>query len=76
MFPAHVYKLIGRSENLFLKISDHRYHGTTYDVQREKDLMLWLNGKLPVPEVLHFEQHENDNFLLMSEVGGEAGYAY
>lgn len=76
MSPARVYKLIGHSENLFLKISDHRYHGTTYDVQREKEIMLWLNGKLPVPEVLHFEQHENENYLLMSEVGDEAGFAY
>jgi aminoglycoside 3'-phosphotransferase III len=76
MSPARVYKLLGRNENLYLKISDHQYHGTTYDVEREKDIMLWLKGKLPVPEVLHFEQHENSNFLLMREVSGDIGYAY
>lgn len=76
MSPARVYQLIGRSENLYLKISDSQYHGTTYDVEREKDVMLWLAGKLPVPEVLHFEQHENQKFLLMREINGEAGYAY
>jgi len=74
MSPARVYKLIGRNKNLYLKISDSRYHGTTYDVEREKDIMLWLKSKLPVPEILHFEQHENENFLLMSEIDGVVGH--
>ncbi len=40
MSPARVYKLIGRNENLYLKVSDHPYRGTTYDVEREKEIML------------------------------------
>lgn len=76
MSPVRVYKLIGRNENLYLKISESLYRGTTYDVEREKDIILWLTGKLPVPEVLHFEQYENTSFLLIREVSGEAGYAY
>ncbi len=76
MSPARVYQLIGRNETLYLKISDRRYHGTTYDVEREKDMMVWLQGKLPVPEVLHFEQYENTNYLLMRAASGEPGYAY
>jgi aminoglycoside 3'-phosphotransferase-3 len=44
MSPARVYKLIGRNENLYLKMSDSQYRGTTYDVEREKDIMLWLKG--------------------------------
>jgi len=76
MSPARVYKLIGRNENLYLKMSDSQYRGTTYDVEREKDIMLWLKGKLPVPEVLHFEQYENTSFLLMREVSGDVGYVY
>ncbi len=55
MSPAKVYKLVGENENLYLKMTDSRYKGTTYDVEREKDMMLWLEGKLPVPKVLHFE---------------------
>jgi aminoglycoside phosphotransferase len=35
-----------------------------------------LKGKLPVPEVLHFEQYENTSFLLMREVSGDVGYVY
>ena len=48
MSPAKVYKLVGENENLYLKMTDSRYKGTTYDVEREKDMMLWLEGKLPV----------------------------
>ena len=76
MSPARVYKLTGRGENLYLKISDSQYHGTTYDVEREKDIMLWAQTKLPVPKALHFEQYEGANFLLMSEVGGITGQEY
>lgn len=76
MSPARVYRLIGRRENLYLKVSDTQYRGTTYDVEREKDLLLWLRGKLPVPEVLHFEQYQNASFLLMREVPGLVGSAY
>lgn len=70
MSPAKVYKLVGENENLYLKMTDSRYIGTTYDVEREKDMMLWLEGKLPVPKVLYFEQHEGWNNLLMSEADG------
>lgn len=76
MSPARVYKLIGGNENLYLKMIESQYRGTTYDVEREKDVMLWLKGKLPVPEVLHFEQYENTSFLLMREVSGTIGYEY
>ncbi|MDM6433762.1 phosphotransferase, partial [Staphylococcus aureus] len=65
-----VYKLVGENENLYLKMTDSRYKGTTYDVEREKDMMLWLEGKLPVPKVLHFERHDGWSNLLMSEADG------
>ena len=32
MSPAKVYKLVGENENLYLKMTDSRYKGTTYDV--------------------------------------------
>ena len=40
MSPAKVYKLVGENENLYLKMTDSRYKGTTYDVEREKDMMI------------------------------------
>lgn len=74
MSPAQVFKLVGDHDNLYLKTSGSQFHGTTYDVAREKDIILWLNGRLPVPEIVHFEQYENTNFLLMREVEGTVGY--
>lgn len=70
MSPGRVYKLLGRGENLYLKISDSRFDGTTYDVEREKNLLLWLKGTLPVPEVLAFERHDDKHYLLMTEADG------
>ncbi len=70
MSPAKVYRLTNGHDTLFLKISDSRYDGTTYDVQREMNTMLWLKGKLPVPEVIHFEEHEGRKYLLMSAAHG------
>lgn len=70
MSPARVYRLVSDSETLYLKVSDARFCGTTYDVEREKDVLLWLKGKLLVPEVLHFEQQDGVNYLLMSAVRG------
>lgn len=70
MSPAKVYQLTGNSEVLYLKMTDCRYAGTTYDVEREKDMLLWLQDKLPVPRVLHFERHEGWHTLLMSQAPG------
>ena len=36
MSPAKVYKLVGENENLYLKMTDSRYKGTTY-VKRQPD---------------------------------------
>ncbi len=68
--PARVYALTGRQQILYLKTSDQRCQGTSYDVGHEKDLLLWLQGQLPVPEVLHYEEHDGTKFLLMSAVSG------
>jgi len=51
-------------------MTDRRYKGTTYDVEREKEMMLWLEGKLPVLKVLYFEQYEGWHNLIMSEADG------
>ena len=68
--PARVYALTGRQPTLYLKTSDSHCQGTSYDVGREKDLLLWLQGRLPVPEVLHYEEHDGVSFLLISAVTG------
>jgi [ribosomal protein S18]-alanine N-acetyltransferase len=37
----------------------------------EKEAMLWLQNRLPVPKVLYFEAYEGRDYLLMSEVPGK-----
>ena len=52
MSPAKVYKLVGENENLYLKMTDSRYKGTTYDVEREKDMMLSERNLAPILTLL------------------------
>lgn len=68
--PTNVYKLINDKHAIYLKTSGMQFKNTTYDVEREKEVLNWLEGKLPVPRVLHFERGEDFNYLLMSEVEG------
>ena len=49
MSPAKVYKLVGENENLYLKMTDSRYKGTTYDGWKESCLFqrsCTLNGMM------------------------------
>lgn len=70
MFFVKVYKLVGENENLYLKMMDSWYKGIIYDVEWEKDMMLWLEGKLFVLKVLYFEWYDGWSNLFMSEVDG------
>lgn len=70
MSPAQVYKLVGKINNLYLKMSNSILNGTTYDVSKEKEVMIWIGNKLTVPEVLYYESFEGNNYLLMSELKG------
>jgi aminoglycoside phosphotransferase len=48
----------------FLKIAEYQ------TLQPEKERIEWLQGRLPVPQVLHFAQDETRDYLLLSEVSG------
>ena len=39
--------------------------------ENERELLVWLDGKLPVPKVLEFEIMDGYSFLLMSKLRGE-----
>lgn len=40
------------------------------DADREAQAMVWLRGRLPVPEVLCYEKRDGKSFLLMSRLPG------
>lgn len=52
-------------EDMVLKIEK-----TGEEPERERTMMEWLKGRLPVPQILAFERHMGSNYLLMSKVPG------
>jgi aminoglycoside phosphotransferase len=57
-------------ENLYLKIAPR----IDSELEREKQRLGWLAGKLPVPEVRLFVQDEERDYLLISEVKGAGAH--
>lgn len=72
--PTEVFKLIGPSETLYLKIGHQKFSSTTYSIAREKDVMLWLSERMKVPEVLDYLEKDEHQFLLMKRLEGEVLY--
>lgn len=72
--PTDVFKLIGPSETLYLKIGHQKFSNTTYSIARERDVMLWLSQKLRVPKVLNYLEKNEYQFLLMQQLEGEGLY--
>lgn len=65
----------GMSGTSILRVEDTHYlksavRGSEQDLQRELAVLLWLQGKLSVPEVVYYAEHGNTQFLLMTAVGG------
>lgn len=53
-------------EDMVLKIED-----SSVSMQKQVQIMQWLEGKVPVPQVLAYEEENGKSYLLMSRVGGE-----
>lgn len=53
-------------EDMVLKIEE-----TSASVQKQVEMMQWLEGKVPVPQVLAYEVENEKSYLLMSRMGGE-----
>ena len=53
-------------EDVVLKIGDN----PTYMFEQVQ-MMQWLEGKIPVPQVLHYEEKNGKYYLLMSRIGGK-----
>lgn len=68
--PAEVYRCDSPDDILYLKGISDAYAGTTYSVTRERDALLWLRGRLRVPEVLDFARGDGWSWLLMGELPG------
>ncbi|MGO4538594.1 APH(3') family aminoglycoside O-phosphotransferase [Paenibacillus sp. 2TAB19] len=67
MSASRTYRLSGERETSYLKVQSL----VPYDcLSDERDRIVWLQGKLPVPEVLFYDRDESHEYLLLSEVAG------
>lgn len=64
---AQVFHLQLPAKSSYLK---YLPHGTHFDLTGERERLLWLKDKLPVPDVLHWQTTEEGQYLLMSELKG------
>lgn len=67
---AHVFLLEG-TENRYLKIAPRKLK---MSLDREVQILKWIEGKLPAPKVLLFTQEMDFEYLLMTEVKGIPSY--
>ena len=68
--PTSVFRLSFANEILYLKLVHNKYEPTSYSVEREKDVLIWLSGRLPVPRVIDYAETDDHQFLVMSQVEG------
>ncbi|UUZ89362.1 aminoglycoside 3'-phosphotransferase [Paenibacillus sp. P25] len=67
MSEASVFRLQDDGNTYYLKIQPNR---AVEHLWQERDRLLWLQGKLPVPEVLAYEQDDRSEYLLITEIRG------
>ena len=70
MSAAEVLQCKAANDHLFLKSIDAIYANTTFSVNRERQVMQWLDGKLNVPKVVDYAARDNREYLLMSAING------
>lgn len=70
MSPAETYRCRIEDTVCYLKKIDEVFSPTTYSVQREADVMLWLADKLNVPAMMECGRVSGKEYLIMSEVKG------
>ena len=62
---AGVFRYERNSDVLYLKIAE-----ISDEIRRERDLLVWLKGKVPVPDVLYYGEQDGYAFLLMTKADG------
>lgn len=64
---SQTYLLSGASSNLYIKIQSL---AAAESLHCEKERLVWLQGRLTVPEVVYDGQDDANEFLLMTEIEG------
>ncbi len=66
-----VHKLVKGNETLYLKINRPL---SEFTLEKEKEILEWLDDRLPVPNMLYFCNFKHEEFLLLSEIEGKVSY--
>ena len=64
---------IGMSGSQILLFEDTvlKIENTSSSMQEQVQMMEWLKGKIPVPQVIAYEEEKGKSYLLMSKIQGE-----
>ena len=64
---------IGRSDSSVLVFSDRvlKIEKTSELSDNEREMLLWMEGKLPAPRVIAFDRENGNNYLLMTKQNGK-----
>ena len=63
---AKVYRFFSDTYVLYLKIDSK-----SGELEAEYKNLLWMNGKLPVPRIIEWVSEEDNDYLLISDIGGK-----
>jgi len=63
--PAIIFHCKKEEEEFYLKAEQ-----SDGEIKREHDIIKWLNGRLPVPEIKYFDEYNGWSFLLMTAAKG------
>jgi kanamycin kinase/aminoglycoside 3'-phosphotransferase-3 len=63
---ASVYRFNSTSEIFYLKFSSK-----SGELETEYQNLLWLNDKLPVPRIIEWVSEDDNDYLLISDIGGK-----
>ena len=68
-----VFKLTKNQKVMYLKINQIN---SEFNLEKEKVILEWLDGKLPVPSVIFFDIKNETEFLLISEISGKSAHVF
>ncbi len=70
---THVFKLTKNQKTMYLKINQI---SSEFNLEKEKVILEWLSGKLPVPSVIFFDIKNETEYLLISEIPGRCSHTF
>lgn len=62
---AGVFRYENNGDVLYLKVAE-----VSDEIRREKDLLIWLKDRVPVPDVVYYVEQDGYAFLLMTKADG------